>query len=133
MVKELEEKTGNADLASEIRIFVPEIMAKLTLGYQEGDSLFFIDGENNIEFKKTQLRSYFYIQQTVIEYLNTMPPQEHVQNIVRGSVAYRELRNVVLSAKEKAEQEGKTSELSPKDMYVPGTAYRVTSQGYRAW
>ena len=34
---------------------------------------------------------------------------------------------------EKAEQEGKTSELSPKDMYVPGTAYRVTSQGYRAW
>ena len=133
MVKELEEKTGNADLASEIRIFVPEIMAKLTLGYQEGDSLFFIDGENNIEFKKTQLRSYFYIQQTVIEYLSTMPPQEHVQNIVRGSVAYRELRNVVLSAKEKAEQEGKTSELSPKDMYVPGTAYRVTSQGYRAW
>jgi hypothetical protein len=133
MISEVEKIVGDKDLASEIRIFVPEIMAKLTLGYQEGDSLFLIDGENNIEFKKTQLRSYFYIQQTVIEYLSKQPPQEHVQNIVRGSVAYRELRKLVVAANEKAEQEGTTSNLKPQDMYVPGTAYKVTAEGYKAW
>lgn len=133
MVKELVEMTGNADLASEIRIFVPEIMAKLTLGFNEGDSLFFMDGENNIEFKKTQLRSYFYIQQTVIEYLSTTPPQEYVQNIVRGSVAFRELRKFIESVNQKAKEEGKESTLTPNDMFVPGTAYRIGTQGYRAW
>ena len=65
--KELDEFTGNKDMATEIRIFIPEIFAKLTLGYEEGDSLFLLTGDPNsdegnsrLEFRKTQLRSYYY-------------------------------------------------------------------------
>ena len=125
---ELEEFTGNKDLATEVRIFIPEIFAKLTLGYEEGDSLFLITGdpnaeggENKIEFRKTQLRSYFYLQQVILEYLNTRPPQEDVQHIVFNSVAFRELR--------KAKEQGH----EPKDLYVPGTAYKVGNPDYRVW
>ena len=125
---ELDEFTGNKDLATEVRIFIPEIFAKLTLGYEEGDSLFLLTGDPNseegdsrLEFRKTQLRSYFYIQQTILEYLNTRPPQEDVQRIVFNSVAFRELR--------KAKEQGH----EPKDLYVPGTAYRVGNPGYKVW
>ena len=67
LAEDLENIVGDKNLASEIRIFLPEIFAKLTLGYTEGDSLFLIEEEGNIEFKKTQLRSYFYLQQVVLE------------------------------------------------------------------
>lgn len=133
MTNELDELVGSKDLAAEIRIFVPEVMAKLTLGYREGDSLFLIDGENKIEFKKTQLRSYFYIQQAVIEYLNTQPPQEAVQEIVSKSVAFRELRKIVQASNERAKAEGKETQFTPQDMYVPGTAYMVDTGTYRVW
>lgn len=126
--KELDEFTGNKDMATEIRIFIPEIFAKLTLGYEEGDSLFLLTGDPNsdegnsrLEFRKTQLRSYFYIQQTILEYLNTRPPQEDVQRIVFNSVAFRELR--------KAKEAGH----EPKDLYVPGTAYKVGNPDYKVW
>lgn len=122
MAKELDEIAGNKDIAAEVRIFIPEILAKMTLGYQEGDSLFLIDGESKIEFKKTQLRSYFYIQQAMIEYLNSRPSQEDVQKIVMNSVAFRELRKV---NQEQGHQ--------PKDLYVPGTAYKVGSDNYKVW
>lgn len=121
MIKELEEVAGNKDIAAEVRIFIPEILAKLTLGYQEGDSLFLLDGDNKIEFRKTQLRSYFYLQQVILEYLNTRPPQEDVQRIVFNSVAFRELR--------KAKEQGH----EPKDLYVPGTAYKIANENYRVW
>lgn len=122
MAKELDEIAGNKDIAAEVRIFIPEILAKMTLGYQEGDSLFLIDGESKIEFKKTQLRSYFYIQQAMIEFLNSRPSQEDVQKIVMNSVAFRELRKV---NQEQGHQ--------PKDLYVPGTAYKVGSDNYKVW
>lgn len=122
MAEELEEIAGNKDLASEVRIFIPEILAKMTLGYQEGDSLFLIDGENKIEFKKTQLRSYFYIQQVIIEFLNSRPAQEAVQKIVMNSVAFRELRKV-----------NKEQGHEPKDLFVPGTAYKIGTENYKVW
>ncbi|MBR6581581.1 MAG: hypothetical protein IKK66_09825 [Ruminococcus sp.] len=133
LCNELEEIVGDKDLAAEIRIFVPEVMAKLTLGYQEGDSLFLIEGDNKIEFKKTQLRSYFYIQQAAIEFLSQQPPQQVVQSIVAKSVAFRELKNIVQSANQKAIDEGKEANFTPQDMYVPGTAYKVGTEGYKAW
>ena len=121
MTRELEEIAGDKNIAAEVRIFIPEILAKLTLGYQEGDSLFLLDGDNRIEFRKTQLRSYFYLQQVILEYLNTRPPQEDVQRIVFNSVAFRELR--------KAKEQGH----EPKDLYVPGTAYKIADEGYKVW
>lgn len=134
MAKELDEIVGDKNAAAEVRIFVPEIMAKFTLGYQEGDSLFLLDGENKIEFKKTQLRSYFYVQQVVLEFLNAQPAQEIVQNIVGRSVAFRELRNIVQKSVDQAKAEGKEPpELSPKDMYVPGTAYNIGNPEYKPW
>lgn len=122
MADELEEIAGNKDVAAEVRIFIPEILAKLTLGYQEGDSLFLIDGDSKIEFKKTQLRSYFYIQQVVLEFLNKRPSQEDVQRIVLNSVAFRELKKV-------NQEQGH----EPKDLYVPGTAFKIGTENYKVW
>ena len=132
MSKKLEELTeGNKDLAAEIRVFIPEILAKLTLGYREGDSLFLLEGEGDeqqsIEFKKTQLRSYFYLQQAILEYLSTRPSQEDVSRIVTNSVAFRELKKALDAAK----ADGK--ELKPEDLYVPGTSYKIGHEGYRVW
>ena len=132
MSKKLEELTeGNKDLAAEIRVFIPEIFAKLTLGYREGDSLFLLEGEGDeqqsIEFKKTQLRSYFYLQQAILEYLSTRPSQDDVSRIVTNSVAFRELRKALEAAK----ADGK--EIKPEDLYVPGTSYKIGHEGYRVW
>lgn len=121
LVTKLEEITGDKNLASEIRIFIPEIFAKLTLGYREGDSLFLIDGDSNIEFKKTQLRSYFYLQQVVLEYFSKKPAQEKVMKIVSNSVAFRELK--------KAHEQGH----EPKDLFVPGTSYKIGTDDYKVW
>lgn len=132
MADKLEELVGgNKGLAGEIRVFIPEIFAKLTLGYREGDSLFLLEGEGDdqqsIEFKKTQLRSYFYLQQAVLEYLSTNPSQESVTRIVTNSVAFRELKRAIDTAKE----QGK--ELKPIDLYVPGTSYKIGEENYRVW
>ena len=132
MLTKLEELTeGNMNLASEIRVFIPEIFAKLTLGYREGDSLFLLEGEGeeqqSIEFKKTQLRSYFYMQQAVLEYLGGKPTQEEVSRIVTNSVAFRELRKAIEAAKENGQ------EIKPDDLYVPGTSYKIGHEGYRVW
>ncbi|MBR4627992.1 MAG: hypothetical protein IKO47_09905 [Ruminococcus sp.] len=131
MSQKLEEMTGDKDLAAEIRIFIPEVFAKLTLGYREGDSLFLMEGEGDdvsqIEFKKTQLRSYFYIQQAVLEFFNTRPPQEDVTRIVTNSVAFRELKKAIEQGKEKG------MEIQPSDLFVPGTSYKINSQNYRVW
>jgi hypothetical protein len=122
MMQKIEEMTdGNRGLAAEIRIFVPEILAKFIMGYKEGDSLFLMQDDSNIEFKKTQLRSYFYIQQVVIEYLNKKPDKEKVMRIVSNSVAFRELK--------KAHEQGH----EPKDLYVPGTSYKVGLDDYKVW
>ena len=82
-----------------------------------------IDYDNSrIEFRKTQLRSYFYIQQVILEYLSTNPPKEDVVRIVSNSVAFRELKK----AKEESGHE-------PKDLHVPGTSYRILTDNYKVW
>ncbi|MBQ8297591.1 MAG: hypothetical protein IJX77_07410 [Ruminococcus sp.] len=122
MMRQVEEFTeGNRALAAEIRIFIPEILAKLTMGYQEGDSLFLMQDDSNIEFKKTQLRSYFYIQQAVLDYLQKKPEKERVMKIVSNSVAFRELK--------KAHEAGH----EPKDLFVPGTSYKIGLEDYKVW
>ena len=131
MSNKIEEMTGDKNLAAEIRIFIPEVFAKLTLGYREGDSLFLMEGEGDdvsqIEFKKTQLRSYFYIQQAVLEFFNKKPSQEEVTNIVANSVAFRELKKAMEQAKEHGQ------EIQPSDLYVPGTSYKINSDNYKVW
>lgn len=132
MTEKLEELVeGDKNIAAEIRVFIPEIFAKLTLGYREGDSLFLLEGEGeeqqSIEFKKTQLRTYFYLQQAVLEYLSGKPSQEEVSRIVTNSVAFRELRKAIDTAKENGK------ELKPDDLYVPGTSYKIGHEGYRVW
>ncbi len=132
MTEKLEELVeGDKNIAAEIRVFIPEIFAKLTLGYREGDSLFLLEGEGeeqqSIEFKKTQLRTYFYLQQAVLEYLSGKPTQEEVSRIVTNSVAFRELKKAIDTAKENGK------ELKPDDLYVPGTSYKIGHEGYRVW
>lgn len=121
IIKKVEEMTGDTALAAEIRIFIPEILAKFTLGYKEGDSLFLLQDDSSIEFKKTQLRSYYYIQQALLEYLGKRPEQDKVMRIVTNSVAFRELK--------KAHEAGH----EPKDLFVPGTSYKLNIDDYKVW
>lgn len=122
IVQKVEEMTGgNKGLAAEIRIFIPEILAKLTMGYNEGDSLFLIQEDGSIEFKKTQLRSYFYLQQVLLDYLQNKPEQEKVMRIVSNSAAFRELK--------KAHEQGH----EPKELFVPGTTYKMAVDDYKVW
>jgi len=127
MAEKLDEITGSKAMAAEIRIFVPEILAKMTLGYAEGDSLFLLKDDSSIEFRKTQLRSYFYIQQVVIEYLSTRPPKEDVQRIVFNSVAFREMQKTI------SENKANGREIKPSDLFVPGTSYRIGVEDYKVW
>ncbi|MCD7891018.1 MAG: DUF6348 family protein [Ruminococcus sp.] len=122
MMNQVEKFTdGNIGLAAEIRIFIPEILAKLTMGYQEGDSLFLMQDDSNIEFKKTQLRSYFYLQQVCIEYLNKKPEKEKVMRIVANSAAFRELKKAHAAGHE------------TKDLFIPGTTYKISLKDYKVW
>lgn len=122
---------GDKCLASEIRVLLPEIFAKLLMEYDEGDSLILLPSPDSqdepIEFRKTQLRSYFYMQQAVLEYLSTKPPQEIVAHIVRNSVACREVQKAI----EERKKEG--IEITAKDLHVPGTSFRVGADGYKVW
>lgn len=121
MKEELDETIGDIALSAEIRIFIPEILARLVIGYSEGDSLFLIDGESQIEFRKTQLRSYYYMQQVVLEYLSKNPDKDKVMKIVSNSAAFREIQ--------KAVKEGH----DPKELYVPGTTYKIAVDNYFVW
>lgn len=132
LAEKLEEMTeGNKALASEIRIFIPEILAKITVGYREGDSLFLLEGEGDdqkqIEFKKTQLRSYFYLQQAILEFLASRPPQEEVKKIVVNSVAFRELMKVQKQLTDQGQQ------FNMSDLFVPGTSYKIGEPDYKVW
>lgn len=139
MKKQMDEFIGNPALSAEIRIFIPEILAKLTLGYNEGDDLFLLqpnpegdDAEQKkvpVRFRKTQLRSYYYIQQVLIDYLSrTKPEKEKVQNIVFNSVTFRELRKHIGQPNEKL---GRPVEA--KDLFIPGTAYNINLDNYKVW
>lgn len=136
--KEIDELAGNISLSTEIRIFIPEIFARIVLGYGEGDSLFLIedsDDKNNeenaetenqgvraVEFKKTQLRSYFYLQQVVLDYLNRVKPEkEKVMKIVANSVAFKEMQKAVKDGHD------------PRQMFVPGTSYKIVAKDYKVW
>ena len=130
MIKKAELMAGdNKNLATEIRILIPEIFAKLTLGTREGDSLFLVapDGESSTEFKKSQLRSYFYVQQAVLMYFKTKPDKEKVQRIIANSASYKAYNR----AMEKAKQEGE--DLKAEDLYVPGISYRIDPGNYKVW
>lgn len=144
MKEEMDRYIGNPALSAEIRIFIPEILAKLTLGYNEGDDLFLLQPSQNTEgteenaeenkpvpirFAKTQLRSYYYIQQVLLDYLSrTRPDKEKVKNIVFNSVTFRELRKHIGEPNEKL---GRPVEA--KDLFVPGTAYRISIADYKVW
>lgn len=139
MKKQMDEFIGNPALSAEIRIFIPEILAKLTLGYNEGDDLFLLqpnpegdDAEQKkvpVRFRKTQLRSYYYIQQVLIDYLSrTKPEKEKVQNIVFNSVTFRELRKHIGQPNENL---GRPVEA--KDLFIPGTAYNINLDNYKVW
>ena len=139
---EIDEMAGDLALSAEIRIFVPEIMARHVLRYGEGDSLFLMkhneeaENENTensenpeqqnkiqlIEFKKTQLRSYFYIQQVIFDHLARVKPEkEKVMRIVANSAAFREIQKHV--------KEGH----QPTEMWVPGTTYQIAVDNYKVW
>ena len=122
---------GDKCLASEIRVLLPEIFARLLMEYDERDSLFLLPGDDAqdapIEFRKTQLRSYFYMQQLVLEYLSTKPDKEIVSHIVYNSAAFKEVQRAI----EEKRKEG--IEITAKDLHVAGTSYKVGVDGYKVW
>ena len=124
--KTLSEMTGDENLAMEIRMFIPEILARLVMRFKEGDSLFLIgdDGNTKTEFKKTQLRSYYYIQKVIMEYLQIQQPtQETVMRIVANSVAFNEMRRAFQGQ----------DDVDLTRVYVPGMNYKASVENYRIW
>jgi len=120
--EEIDKMAGDIALSAEIRVFTPEIMARHILRYGEGDSLFLMVGDDRVEFKKTQLRSYFYIQQVIFDYHTRVKPEkEQVMRIVANSASFKEIQ--------KAVQEGH----EPTDMYAPGTTYKIDVENYQVW
>ncbi len=119
----------NRGLAAEIRAFIPEIVARLTLGTREGDSLFLQgpDGKEYTEFRKSQVRSYFYVMQAVLLYFKTRPDKAGIEKIVMGSASYRAYCKAMIKAKD----EGR--DIKAQDLYVKGIPYRVDTQDYRVW
>ena len=63
----------------------------------------------------------------MLEYLSTSPSQDSVTRIVTNSVAFRELRRAIETAKENGK------ELKPGDLYVPGTSDKIGDEDYKVW
>jgi len=119
---EIDKMTEDIALSAEIRVFTPEIMARHVIRYGEGDSLFLLENDTPVEFKKTQLRSYFYIQQVVFDYLARVKPEkEKVMRIVANSASFREIQKAVKEGHE------------PTNMWVPGTTYKIAVDNYKVW
>ena len=111
------------DLGLELLSFLPEIFACQVVQYRDNDSLMpVIDrGKPEIELKKSQVRSYGYIEDAVFQYLHKVRPSED------------EIKQVLAtSAKFHAISEGIEKGAKLEDMRLSPLVYFV-DRNYRVW
>ncbi|MDE6731158.1 MAG: hypothetical protein K2J71_10350 [Oscillospiraceae bacterium] len=81
-------------IAVELISFLPEICAQMILEFRDNDSLIPVInyGKPKFELKKSQVRSYSYMEDAVEQYLRKIQPsQEDILNIVRISARFEVL------------------------------------------
>lgn len=81
-------------IAVELISFLPEICAQMILEFRDNDSLIPVInyGKPEFELKKSQVRSYGYMEDAVEQYLRKIQPsQEDILNIVRISARFEVL------------------------------------------
>ncbi|MDE7120960.1 MAG: hypothetical protein K2O42_02230 [Oscillospiraceae bacterium] len=81
-------------IAMELLSFLPEICAQMILEFRDNDSLIPVInyGKPKFELKKSQVRSYSYMEDAVEQYLRKIQPsQEDILNIVRISARFEVL------------------------------------------
>ena len=81
-------------IAAELTAFLPEICAQIILNFRDNDSLIPVINYSKPEFelKKSQVRSYGYMEDAVEQYLRKMQPsQEDILHIVKISARFEVL------------------------------------------
>ena len=84
----------DSSIATELIAFLPEIVAQAVLNFRDNDSLIPVInyGKPEFKFKKSQVRSYGYMQDAVEQYLRKMQPsKEELLNIVKISSKFEVL------------------------------------------
>lgn len=121
VTKLMSEVTGSEELARELVRFVPEIYTRLIFRTGESDNLLIVRGDDRFNIKKSQLRSYSYMEAAVFEYLVVNKPQGEESMKVM-------FRAASLAAIDKAVKEGAKIE----DIILTGSAYTV-KKDYILW
>lgn len=88
----------DSSIAAELTAFLPEILAQSVLNFRDNDTLIpVIDyGKPEFELKKSQVRSYGYMEDAVDQYLRKIKPsQEEILNIVKISGRFEVLTNAL--------------------------------------
>ena len=108
-------------LGIEVVAFLPEIIAHQTVQYMDSDILLPTGGLPDAELRKSQIRSYGYMEDAVFQYLHKAKPERGViEQLLTFSVKFRSVHENL---------EHGTSILN---LAVPPLRYRV-DDGYEVW
>lgn len=89
---------GDASIAYELFAFAPEIYASIVLNCRESDSISITAGDRTINLKKSQMRSYGYMEQAVRKYLySSRPDRDESMKIMCRSSRCGAVRQALLN------------------------------------
>lgn len=121
--KEIIETSPDSSLGRELTMFVPEMMCGMVFGLRDGDGISAMNknGKDRVDMKKSQLRSFGYIESAVYTYLmKNKPKKDDIMNIIAASSRF--------SALQKAIQDG----AKPENIVFNEMIYLVTDD-YKIW
>ncbi|MBR3629848.1 MAG: hypothetical protein IKN55_05160 [Oscillospiraceae bacterium] len=117
----IREAAPTHSLGIEMVAFLPEIIAHQTVQYMDSDILRPSGGTSEAELRKSQVRSYGYMEDAVFQYLHkTRPEKGVIEQLLTFSVKFRSLHENVGHG---------TDILS---LAVPPLVYRV-DEAYEVW
>lgn len=115
--------TNDHNLTTELKILIPEIYCKvaLQLNDQVDDNIILIQNDNQINIHTSQMRSYDYIEETIIDHMYyDRPPKDNIMNAISCSATFSSINN--------ATSQGSNI----KDLYISGFAMFV-DDSYIVW
>lgn len=92
------ESARTRDLGMEMVAFLPEIVAHTVIQYRDSESLMPVvnHGKPDVELKKTQVRSYGYIEDAVFQYLHKQQPsQDEIKQLLAVSSKFHALSQAI--------------------------------------
>lgn len=97
---QIAEKCPDESLCHDLITFIPEMYCKFIFNLKDGDSVTMLDPESktSVNLKRTQLRSFGYIEEAVFNYINiNKPSKEFNQNILNMSARFNVLGKAVMA------------------------------------